>query len=254
MAESEDRPIINFSQHHRLGWTHYRILLGVEAGLKRGFYFAQAASQRWATRELQRQIDRALFERVALSPNTKALVRLEKQRGPVETVRYEDAFKDPYLLDFLGLKGAYSEQDLESAILANLQQFLTELGSDFCFVARQFTMRIDDDDYRLDLLFYHRRLRCLVAIDLKIGPFVAADKGQMDLYLSWLKQHDWREGENEPVGLILCTSKKQQHVELLLSHGPHKMQVSEYLTQLPSKRVLADRLKIYSQMLEERAG
>lgn len=250
-AESEDRPIIDFSKHHRLGWTHYRILLGVEAGLKRGFYFQQAASQRWATRELQRQIGRALFERVALSRDTKALVRLEKQRGPVETVRYEDAFKDPYLLDFLGLKGAYSEKDLESAILANLQQFLTELGSDFCFVARQFAMRIDDDDYWLDLLFYHRRLRCLVAIDLKIGPFVAADKGQMDLYLSWLKKHDWREGENEPVGLILCTSKKHQHVELLLSHGPHKMQVSEYLTQLPSKRLLADRLKIYSRMLAD---
>ncbi len=252
-VESEDRPVIDFSRHHRLGWTHYRILLGVEAGLKRGFYFQQAASQRWATRELQRQIDRALFERVALSRDTKALVRLEKQRGPVETVRYEDAFKDPYLLDFLGLKGAYSEKDFESAILANLQQFLTELGSDFCFVARQFAMRIDDDDYWLDLLFYHRRLRCLVAIDLKIGPFVAADKGQMDLYLSWLKRHDWREGENEPVGLILCTSKKHQHVELLLSHGPHKMQVSEYLTQLPSKRLLSDRLKIYSRMLEEKA-
>ena len=250
-AESEDRIIIDFSQHFRLGWTHYRILLSVEAGLKRGFYFEQAAQQRWSKRELQRQIDRALFERVALSRDTKALVRLEKQRGPVETVRYEDAFKDPYLLDFLGLKGAYSEKDLEAAIIANLQQFLSELGSDFCFVARQFAMRIDDDDYWLDLLFYHRRLRCLVAIDLKIGPFVAADKGQMDLYLSWLKKHDWREGENEPVGLILCTSKKQQHVELLLSHGPHKMQVSEYLTQLPSKRLLADRLKIYSRMLAD---
>jgi predicted nuclease of restriction endonuclease-like (RecB) superfamily len=248
-AESEDRITIDFSQHFRLGWTHYRILLSVEAGLKRGFYFEQTAQQRWSKRELQRQIDRALFERVALSRDTKALVRLEKQRGPVETVRYEDAFKDPYLLDFLGLKGAYSEKDFESAILANLQQFLTELGSDFCFVARQFALRIDDDDYWLDLLFYHRRLRCLVAIDLKIGPFVAADKGQMDLYLSWLKKHDWREGENEPVGLILCTSKKHQHVELLLSHGPHKMQVSEYLTQLPSKRLLADRLKIYSRML-----
>jgi predicted nuclease of restriction endonuclease-like (RecB) superfamily len=248
-AESDDRITIDFAQHFRLGWTHYRILLGVAAGLKRGFYFDQAAQQRWSKRELQRQIDRALFERVALSRDTKALVRLEKQRGPVETVCYADAFKDPYLLDFLGLKDVYSEKDLESAIVANLQQFLTELGSDFCFIARQFPMRIDDDDYRLDLLFYHRRLRCLVAIDLKIGPFATADKGQMDLYLSWLKKHEWREGENEPVGLILCTSKKQQHVELLLSHGPHKMQVSEYLTQLPSKRVLADRLKIYSHML-----
>jgi len=112
-------------------------------------------------------------------------------------------------------------------------------------------MRIDDDDYWLDLLFYHRLLRCLVAIDLKIGAFAAADKGQMDLYLAWLKKHEWRKGENEPVGLILGTSKKQQHVELLLSHGPHHLHVSEYLTQLPSRRVLADRLKIYSGLLTE---
>ena len=255
VGESRDRLTIDFAKHHHLGWTHYRILLGVEAGLKRGFYFEQAAKQRWATRELQRQIDRALFERVALSRNTRALVRLEKQGDPVETVRYEEAFKDPYLLDFLGLKGAYSEKDLESAIIANLQQFLTELGNDFCFIRRQFPMRVDDDDYFLDLLFYHRGMRCLVAIDLKIGPFAAADKGQMDLYLSWLKQNEWRqEVENEPVGLILCTSKKRQHVELLLSHGPHKMLVSEYLSYLPPKTVLEDRLKLYGRLLEQEGG
>ena len=253
-VKSQDRLTIDLARHHHLGWTHYRILLAVEAGLKRGFYFQQAATHRWSTRELQRQIDRALFERVALSRDTRALVRLEKESGPVETVRYEDAFKDPYLLDFLGLKGAYSEKDLEAAIIANLQQFLSELGSDFCFIRRQFPMRIDDDDYYLDLLFYHRGLRCLAAIDLKIGPFTAADKGQMDLYLSWLKQNEWRQAtENEPVGLILCTSKKRQHVELLLSHGPHKMRVAEYLTQLPSKSVLEDRLKLYSRLLEGKA-
>jgi len=250
--ESSDRIRIDFTEHYRSGWSHYRILLSLEAGLKRQFYFDQSAQQRWSVRELSRQIERALFERVALSRDTRALVRLEKQRGPVETVSYEDAFKDPYLLDFLGLKDAYSEKDLETAIITNLQQFLTELGSDFCFIRRQYPMRIDDDDYWLDLLFYHRGLRCLVAIDLKIGPFVAADKGQMDLYLAWLKKHEWRqEAENEPVGLILCTSKKRQHVELLLSSGPHKMQVSEYLTQLPPKHALAERLKIYSRLLEQ---
>ena len=254
-VKSGDRLTIDLAKHHHLGWTHYRILLSVEAGLKRGFYFQQAATHRWSKRELQRQIDRALFERVALSSDTRSLVRLEKESGPVETVRYEDAFKDPYLLDFLGLKGAYSEKDLEAAIIANLQQFLIELGSDFCFIRRQFPMRIDDDDYYLDLLFYHRGLRCLVAIDLKIGPFAAADKGQMDLYLSWLKQNEWRQdAENEPVGLILCTSKKRQHVELLLSHGPHKMRVAEYLTQLPPKSVLEDRLKLYSRLLDQEGG
>lgn len=248
---SDERLPVDFSKHFHLGWTHYRILLGIPDPRQRRFYFDQACTQRWSKRELQRQIAGALFERVALSSNTRALVALERKKGPTEIANYQDAFKDPYLLDFLGLAGAYSEKDLEASIIANLQQFLTELGSDFCFIRRQYPMRIDDEDYFLDLLFYHRTLHCLVAVDLKIGPFVAADKGQMDLYLSWLKRHEWREHENEPVGLILCTSKKRQHVELLLAHGPHKMQVSEYLTKLPDKKVLEDRLKLYGKLLDE---
>lgn len=249
-AESSDRILIDFRQHFHLGWSHYRLLLGQGDPLKRKFYFDQVASQRWSKRELQRQINGALFERVALSRSTRKLVALEKKKGPPEVVRYEDIFKDPYLLDFLGLKGAYSEKDLEAAIIHNLEQFLTELGSDFCFIGRQYPMRIDDVDYFLDLLFFHRGLRCLVAIDLKLGTFSAADKGQMDLYLSWLKEHEWREEENEPIGLILCSSKKKQHVELLLRHGPHKMQVSEYLTKLPDKRLLEERLAMYSKLLD----
>ncbi|MCI0539269.1 MAG: PDDEXK nuclease domain-containing protein [Verrucomicrobiales bacterium] len=250
-SKSGERLLVDFTKHYHLGWTHYRILLGVPGARQRRFYFEQACHQRWSKRELQRQIDGALFERAALSSDTRALVKLEKQKGPPEVAHYREAFKDPYLLDFLGLTGAYSEKDLEAAIISNLQQFLTELGSDFCFIRRQYPMRIDDEDYFLDLLFYHRGLRCLVAVDLKIGPFIAADKGQMDLYLSWLKRHEWRTGENEPVGLILCTSKKRQHVELLLAHGPHKMQVSEYLTKLPDKKVLEERLKLYGRLLEE---
>ncbi len=251
-GESADRIEIDFTRHFQLGWSHYRLLLAQSDPQRRRFYFEQAAEQRWSTRELTRQIGGALFERVALSRNTRKLVALEKQKGPTEIADYRDAFKDPYLLDFLGLTGAYSEKDLESAIIASLQQFLTELGHEFCFIRRQFPMRIDDDDYFLDLLFYHRGLRCLVAIDLKIGAFTAADKGQMDLYLSWLKHHEWRKGENEPVGLILCTSKKKQHVELLLAQGPHKMQVSEYLTRLPEKKVLEERLEYYGQLLREK--
>jgi len=162
-------------------------------------------------------------------------------------------FKDPYVLDFLGLKGSYSEKDLEAAIIRNLEQFLSELGTDFCFIRRQYPMRIDDDDYFLDLLFYHRSLNCLVAIELKIGTFTAADKGQMDLYLAWLKENEWRRGENEPVGLILCTSKRRQHVELLLRHGPHKVKVAEYLTKLPDKRILEARLRMYGNLLKEGA-
>ena len=249
-VESPDRILIDFGKHFHLGWTHYRLLLGQNDPQKRKFYFEQTGTQRWSTRELERQINGALFERVALSRSTRKLVALEKKKGPPEVVRYEDIFKDPYLLDFLGLKGAYSEKDLEAAIIRNLEQFLEELGSDFCFIGRQYLMRIDDVDYFLDLLFYHRGLHCLIAIDLKLGTFTACDKGQMDLYLSWLKEHEWREEENEPVGLILCSSKKKQHVELLLRHGPHKMQVSEYLTKLPDKKVLEERLRIYSRFLD----
>jgi predicted nuclease of restriction endonuclease-like (RecB) superfamily len=251
-AESYDRLAIDFRKHFRLGWSHYRLLMSQGDSPCRKFYFEQAADQRWTVRELRRQIDRGLFERVALSRDVPRLVAQERKTRPAEIVRYEDIFKDPYVLDFLGLKGAYSEKDLEAAIVHNLEQFLTELGTDFCFIGRQYAMRIDEDDYFLDLLFYHRGLRCVVAIDLKIGTFTAADKGQMDLYLAWLKEHDWREGENEPVGLILCTSARRQHVELLLRHGPHKMKVAEYLTHLPDKRLLEDRLKIYSRLLTER--
>jgi predicted nuclease of restriction endonuclease-like (RecB) superfamily len=253
-AARNDRLPIDFSKHYHLGWTHYRILLGIGDARQRRFYFERCCAERWSKRELQRQMAGALFERVALSSNTRALVKLETAKGPPEIANYRDAFKDPYLLDFLGLTGAYSEKDLEAAIISNLQQFLTELGNDFCFIRRQYPMRIDDEDYFLDLLFYHRTLRCLVAVDLKIGPFVAADKGQMDLYLSWLKRHEWRKHENEPVGLILCTSKKRQHVELLLAGGPHKMQVSEYLTRLPDKKILEDQLKLYGKLLEKEGG
>jgi predicted nuclease of restriction endonuclease-like (RecB) superfamily len=250
-AESKGPLPIDFRSHSHLGWTHYRILLGIKNNIKRNFYFEQATHERWSTRELLRKIDGALFERVALSRDTKGLVALEKKKGAPEVTAYEDIFKDPYLLDFLGLKGAYLEKDMEAAIIHNLEQFLSELGSEFCFMARQYSMRIDDVDYFLDLLFYHRGLRCLVAIDLKLGTFSAADKGQMDLYLAWLKENEWREGENEPVGLILCSSKKRQHVEMLIRHGPHKIQVSEYITKLPSKKVLEERLKIYSKLLRE---
>lgn len=251
-AESSGRILVDFRKHFRLGWSHYRLLLSQSDPVRRRFYFEQAASQRWPVRELKRQIDRGLFERVALSKDTRQLVAQEKRKGPTEVARHEDVFKDPYVLDFLGLKGSYSEKDLESAIIRNLEQFLSELGTDFCFIGRQYAMRIDDDDYFLDLLFFHRGLSCLVAIDLKIGTFTAADKGQMDLYLAWLKEHEWRKGENEPVGLILCTSKRRQHVELLLRHGPHKMKVAEYLTQLPDKSVLETRLKMYGKLLQER--
>ncbi len=142
--ELSERLAIDFAKHSHLGWTHYRILLSTGESRQRRFYFEQACNQRWSKRELQRQIAGALFERVALSSDTRALVKLEKQKGPPEVTHYREAFKDPYLLDFLGLTGACSERDLEAAIIRNLQQFLTELGSDFCFIRRQYPMRVDD--------------------------------------------------------------------------------------------------------------
>jgi predicted nuclease of restriction endonuclease-like (RecB) superfamily len=242
---------IDFRRHFFLSWSHYRILLGIDGELERGFYFDRTAKERWSTRELRRQMSRALFQRVAHSPDTRKLIAIERGGAKPEVSDFGQLIKDPYLLDFLGLAGAYSERDLEDAIIANLQKFLSELGSDFCFIGRQHPMRIDDEDYWLDLLFYHRGLRCLVAVDLKIGAFAAADKGQMDLYLAWLKAHDWRAGENEPVGLILCTSHRKQHVELLTRGAQHKMHVAEFSTHLPSMKVLTDRLKLYSKMLDD---
>jgi len=165
-AESGEVISIDLRKHYHLGWTHYRVLMGLSEPRKRRFYFEQAAGQRWSTRELERKIAGALFERVALSRDTRKLVALDRKLGAPETVRCEDIFKDPYILDFLGLKGAYSERDLEAAIIRNLEQFLSEPGSDFCFVGRQYPMRIDEADYFLDLLFFHRGLWCLVAIDL----------------------------------------------------------------------------------------
>ena len=250
-ASNDGRVAIDFQKHAHLGWAHYALLLRDKDLSRRQFYFDQAASQRWSTRELSRQMDAALYERVALSRDSAKLIAIEKKGPKRELIHYEDAFKDPYLLNFLGLQDAYSEKDLEAAIIQNLQKFLSELGSDFCFVGRQYPMRVDDRDYFLDLLFFHRGLRCLVAIDLKLGAFTAADKGQMDLYLAWLKKHEVRKGEKEPVGLILCSSKRRQHVELLLQGGPHRMQVSEYVTQLPSREVLEERLKLYSQYLSQ---
>ncbi|TAG47268.1 MAG: DUF1016 family protein, partial [Runella slithyformis] len=150
-------------------------------------------------------------------------------------------FRDPYFLDFLGLKDTYSENDLETAIVAELQRFITELGNDFAFLARQKRLMIDSRDYYIDLLFYHRRLKCLIAIDLKIGEFDAAYKSEMELYLAYLEKYEMVEGENPPIGLILCAGKNPEHIELLQLHKSN-IKVADYFTILPSKEVLLDRL------------
>ena len=226
----------------QLSWTHLRLLAAIEDELKRMFYTELSMQEQWSTRVLQERMDSMLFERSALSKKPEELLRQELSTLQSSGAVTPDlVFKDPYVLDFLGLSNTYSERDLESAILAQLQQFIIELGSDFAFLARQKRIIIDNEDFKIDLLFYHRGLKRLVAIDLKLGKFRAAYKGQMELYLKWLDKHERKEGEESPIGLILCAEKSQEQIELLELDKGH-IRVSEYLTQLPPKEVFASRL------------
>ena len=222
-------PIAN-ALRSQLGWTHYRALMRLPDPAQREFYGRLAATGRWSARQLDREINGRLFARVGLSRQVGDLAA--SLPGPAVDDRAlapADVFKDPYILDFLGLEDTYSERDLEAAILRNIERFLLELGTDFCFVARQRRLTIDGEDYHIDLVFYHRSLRCLVLVDLKLGAFAPADAAQMQLYLEWSKRHDRRDGEEEPIGLILCGSRSEQVVELLLSSQANRMKVAQYL-------------------------
>jgi predicted nuclease of restriction endonuclease-like (RecB) superfamily len=198
--------------------------------------------ERWSVRTLRRKIGGMLYERTALSKKPAKLAEMElKQLHEEDKLTPDLVFRDPYLLDFLGLKDTYAEKDLESAILREMEAFILELGVGFAFVTRQKRMTIDGKDYHLDLLFYHRKLRRLVAIDLKIGDFEAGDKGQMELYLAWLKRHECEAGEAEPLGLILCAGKSEQHVELLELHKS-RIHVATYWTEVLPKEQLERKL------------
>ncbi len=198
--------------------------------------------ERWSTRTLQARIQSMLYERTALSKKPARLIEQE-----LKALREEDrltpdlVFRDPYVLDFLGLRDTYSEQDLEGALLREIESFLLELGTGFAFVERQKRITLDGDDYYLDLLFYHRRLRRLVVIELKIGDFKPADAGQMELYLRWLDRHERQKGEEKPIGIILCAGKKRETVEVL-GLEPRGIHVAEYLTELPPRELLERRL------------
>lgn len=226
----------------QLGWTHFRQIIYIEDPLKRDFYAEMCRIERWNTRTLAKKISDLLFERTAISKKPDKLIRQE-----LAALREEDkltpdlVFRDPYVLDFLKLKDTYSEGDIEAAILRVIESFILELGVGFCFVARQKRMQIDDRDYHLDLLFYHRKLRRLVAMDLKLDDFEAADKGQMELYLNWLKKHEQGPDEAPPLGIILCAGKRQEHVELLQMErdGIH---VASYVTKLIPKKQLERKL------------
>ncbi len=210
-----------------LGWTHYRTLMRLP-DVQREFYAGLAIRGRWSSRQLDKEIQSMLFERAALSRKPGDLAATLPPQQPT-ALPYQSAFKDPYILDFLDLADTYSEKDLETALVRNIEQFLLELGTDFAFVARQRRLSIDGDDYYIDLVFYHRALRCLVLVDLKLGAFVPADAAQMQLYLEWTRRHDTREGEGDPLGLVLCGSRNEQVVELLLSSQTTQMHVAQYL-------------------------
>ena len=226
----------------QLSWSHIKLLIPIEAPLKREFYIEICKLEKWSVRTFQDRINSMLFERTAISKKPELTITNDLNQLKNEKQLSADlVFRDPYFLDFLGLKDTYSEKDLESAILVELQKFIIEMGSDFAFMARQKRITIDDDDYYIDLLFYHRRLKSLVAIDLKLGKFEASHKGQMELYLRWLEKHEMVSGENPPIGLILCASKNKEHIELLqLEHS--NIKVAEYLTQLPDLKLLEEKL------------
>lgn len=226
----------------QLNWSQIKVLMYLDDPLKREFYAEMAKLEGWSTRQLTERIKSMMFERTAISKKPEKTIANDLQELRSDGKLSADlAFRDPYVLDFLGLADTYSERDLESSILAELQRFIAELGTDFAFVARQKRITIDQRDYYIDLLFFHRRLKRLVVIDLKIGEFEAAFKGQMELYLRYLEKHEMVEGELPPIGLILCTGKNEEHVELL-QLDKSNIRVAEYLTELPSREVLQNRL------------
>lgn len=226
----------------QLSWTHIKTLIYIDDPHKRDFYLQMCQQEGWSTRTLQERLDSQLFERTALSKQPEQLLQQElstlRQTG---TITPAWVLKDPYVLDFLGLQDRYLEKDLEDAILRELENFLLELGAGFTFVARQKRIQLDQDDFYIDLLLYNRRLKRLVVIELKLGEFKAEYKGQMELYLRWLAQHEQEPGEAAPLGIILCSGKKQEQIELLEldASGIH---VAEYLTSLPPKEVLQAKL------------
>lgn len=244
-AESDNPPPFPLS------WSHYVLLLQqAKSEEAREFYHQEALRGGWSVRQLERQMNSQFYERLALSRNKKGML----EKAPrAEQLRPEEAIKDPFILEFLGLKDEYSETDLEDALIHRLEDFLLELGSDFAFIGRQRRLRIGDEWFRVDLLFFHRRLRCLVVIDLKLGKFTHADAGQMHLYLNYAKEHWTNESENPPVGLILCAHKDEALVHYALEGLPNKVMAAEYKTQLPDEKVLAKELaKVRKQILRRK--
>lgn len=238
----------------QLSWTHFLSVIYLPDPLQRDFYVEMCRVEKWSTRTLQKKIGSMLYERTTLSRKPEELARIE-----LESLREEDlltpdlVFRDPYLLDFLGLKDSYQEKDLEAAILREMESFLLELGAGFSFIARQKRMTVDGDDFYLDLLFFHRGLRRLVAIELKLDKFRPDHFGQMALYLRWLDRYERKAGEEAPLGIILCSGKDDERIELL-ELGQSGIHVAEYLTELPPKELLQQKLHAAIEQSRKRLG
>lgn len=241
-AEAFPDEAIFSAVRRELSWTHLKTLIYIDDSLKRDFYTELCRLEHWSTRQLQERVQSMLFERSALSRKSTDVIQQELvQLRNTQQVTPDLVLKDPYVLDFLGLNDRYLERDLEDAILREMEQFLLELGAGFTFVARQKRLLIDDDDFYLDLLFYNRKLKRLVAIELKLGAFKAEYKSQMELYLRWLAKHEQEQDEQPPIGIILCAGKKQEQIELL-ELGKSGIHVAEYLTVLPPRETLEAKL------------
>jgi predicted nuclease of restriction endonuclease-like (RecB) superfamily len=244
--------LAELAQVFTLPWSAYVRLLVVKDDHARQFYEAEALRGGWSVRQLDRQIGSQFYERTALSKNKAAMLVKGAVPKPADAVTVDDAIKDPYVLEFLNLKDEYSESDLEQALIRRLEDFLLELGDGFTFVGRQRRLRIDQTWYRVDLLFFHRRLRCLVIIDLKLGALTHADVGQMHLYCNYAKEHWTFPEENPPVGLILCADKGHALARYALEGLPNKVMAANYKMVLPDAEVLQKELENTRRLIESR--
>ncbi len=255
-ARSQASPVRSslavLAERFPLPWSAYVRLLSVENAQARAFYEAEALRGWWSVRQLDRQIESQFYERTALSRNKASMLRKRHKPLPTDAVTPEEEIRDPYVLEFLGLKDEYSEDELEDALIQQLEGFLLELGGDFAFIGRQRRLRIGGEWYRVDLLFFHRRSRCLVVIDLKLGRFTHADAGQMHLYLNYAREHWMHAGENPPVGLILCAQKDAAVARYALEGLPNKVLAAEYRTALPKEKLLAAEISRTRATLERR--
>jgi predicted nuclease of restriction endonuclease-like (RecB) superfamily len=236
-----------------LPWSHYVLLIRRSRSSEAfAFYQTEALRGGWSVRQLQRQMDSQFYERTALSRNKAAMLAKGGKARPGDAVSAVEEIRHPLVLEFLGLRDEYSESDLEDALIRHLETFLLELGDDFTFVGRQRRLRIDDEWYRVDLLFFHRRLRCLVIFDLKLGRFTHADAGQMHMYLNYAREHWVQPAENPPVGIILCSGKSEALVHYATDALPNKLLVREYLTALPNEKLLSAELEETRRQIEGR--